>query len=422
MHAGGSTVKTTAASFVPLLLVPVFLAVFARAATIHVPGDQPTIQAGIDAAASGDVVIIACGTYLENPITLKGGITLRSETGDPTCVTIDAEGQGSILFGQFLDAPTTIEGLTLTRALVSAGGGLSVISSEPFQVLKCRFLDNTSLGRGGGVWCNRTPLTIEDSEFESNDAHLGGGLASHEAPITVSGCSFEFNRATGPAYAFAGYGGGVLVQQGDGSSFSSCSFLDNSATKGGSSAYIEGSSLSFTDCLVASNSGSFWITGSSDVSMVRAVFSQNNRGIRSFGSNLALDQCTFYETSMGVLGAVELEGGAADANRTIIQFGGRGFHCRSPSVVTVACCDLFGDPSRYFFGCTPETTNVILADPLFCDAQGGDFTLRQDSPCLPGANPCLELIGAFGIGCGATSAGAVLEPRSWGRIKALYRR
>ncbi len=37
----------------------------AMAATIHVPGDQPTIQAGINAAIDGDVVEVACGDYEE---------------------------------------------------------------------------------------------------------------------------------------------------------------------------------------------------------------------------------------------------------------------------------------------------------------------------------------------------------------------
>jgi hypothetical protein len=33
---------------------------------INVPGDQPNIQAGIDAATDGDTVLVAPGTFLEN--------------------------------------------------------------------------------------------------------------------------------------------------------------------------------------------------------------------------------------------------------------------------------------------------------------------------------------------------------------------
>ena len=47
-------------------------------AIINVPGDQPTIQEGIDASSDGDIVLIQPGIYLEN-INFHGKcITLAS--------------------------------------------------------------------------------------------------------------------------------------------------------------------------------------------------------------------------------------------------------------------------------------------------------------------------------------------------------
>lgn len=46
--------------------------------TIHVPGDQPTIQAAINAANTGDTVLVSNGTYQEN-INFNGkAITVTS--------------------------------------------------------------------------------------------------------------------------------------------------------------------------------------------------------------------------------------------------------------------------------------------------------------------------------------------------------
>jgi hypothetical protein len=38
-------------------------------------------------------------------------------------------------------------------------------------------------------------------------------------------------------------------------------------------------------------------------------------------------------------------------------------------------------------------------NPLFCDTAGGDFTIKNSSPCLPGNNSCGVQIGAKGVGC-----------------------
>jgi len=80
----------------------------AFAATINVPADQATIQAAINAAAPGDTINVAAGTYSENinvnkSLTLQGAgaaITTISATGG-TAVTISADS-------------VTIDGFTIT--------------------------------------------------------------------------------------------------------------------------------------------------------------------------------------------------------------------------------------------------------------------------------------------------------------------
>ena len=94
--------------------------------TIHVPQDQPTIQAAITAANNGDTVLVSPGTYSVNldfngkAITVTTGATSYTDAAvaatiltpaDPTLAIVDfqsGEGQGSVLNGFTLTAGTTI--------------------------------------------------------------------------------------------------------------------------------------------------------------------------------------------------------------------------------------------------------------------------------------------------------------------------
>ena len=94
----------------------------ADAATIRVPQDHPTIQAGIDASASSDVVLVDAGTYKER-IHLKPGVTVRS-AGDNSkgklglkraeATIIDGNVAGATAPGVTMVEDSTLDGFSVT--------------------------------------------------------------------------------------------------------------------------------------------------------------------------------------------------------------------------------------------------------------------------------------------------------------------
>ena len=103
---GGSILKLRLVfSLLALLAAPGVLA-----STINVPKDQPTIQAGINAANNGDTVLVAPGKYGENINFIGKAITVTSAEGPkvtiidgnaaaPVAAFITNEGAQSVLNG-----------------------------------------------------------------------------------------------------------------------------------------------------------------------------------------------------------------------------------------------------------------------------------------------------------------------------------
>jgi len=143
----------------------------------HVPGDAPTIQAGVDSASAGDTVLVACGTYAEADLSLKSGIVLRSETGQADCVTIDAQREGRVFWCVGVDSTASIEGLTLT------GGAANGVV----------WPDNT----GGAMYCENSSLAISGCVFDDNSAAYGGAVTLRYSSPAITQCTFVYNSASG---------------------------------------------------------------------------------------------------------------------------------------------------------------------------------------------------------------------------------
>ena len=125
-----------------LLFLPVFLSltVIATAFTIHVPQDQPTIQAGLNSALGSDTVLVAPGTYYENIVwPAVNGIKLIG-SGQEDCV-IDGDSLASVIrfeeeLGGIIDTTTLISSFAIQNGYAQGdppycyGGGIYCSSSR----------------------------------------------------------------------------------------------------------------------------------------------------------------------------------------------------------------------------------------------------------------------------------------------------
>jgi len=211
----------------------------AFANTWHVPSDAPTIQAGIDSAAVGDTVVVACGTYYEHDISwTKSGIYLRSETSEPDCVTVDAQSLGRVFYCNTGMASTAhIEGFTITGGVAtgSYGGGMYWDHSDPWSfVTSCNFVDNHA-SWGGGIAVRTCSPKLSNCIFSGNTADYGGGMFVSGGSPPTEFCTFSGNSASVD-------GGGIYLQSGSNPDVRNCTFWRNSAGTG------QGGAVRVTSC------------------------------------------------------------------------------------------------------------------------------------------------------------------------------
>ncbi len=298
-------------------LIAIALPLQVHSATIHVPADQPTIQAGINAAAfAGDTVLVAPGTYtgLDNKdLNLKGkAIVLRSEEGADSTI-IDCENQGRGFYFQAGEGQSTVvEGFTIRFGSVGGpfpngwGGGVLCIGSSP-TIRGCVIASNGA-SDGGGIACYDSSPRIVDCTLQENTSIGGSGGAAYilESSPRFESCSLESNFAT--------FGGGGLHADASSPTLVGCQFTQNSVSSGdGGGAYFNTSSGMMANCDLVGNRGRYgggmYVVGEATPSFTVCTISQNiadsrGGGIYSVSGSPSIDDCIIESNSASIGGGI----------------------------------------------------------------------------------------------------------------------
>jgi len=327
-------------------------------------GDVPTIGAALAAAVPGDVIELTAGVFQESGLVLADGVTLRSASGDPDDVIVDGGGNGRVFSGAGLDAPTRIEGITIT------GGDV-----EP----PCYDAATGTYCMGGALLLLDATIELVRCTFRANHAHdNGGALTSVLSAPVLTDCRFEENTAThGAAITFVS-----SERNGEFPRLERCAFVSNVAAADAGAVYAYSSAPRLSRCTFRGN-----VAGQQGSSMF------------------------WYEAAPP---PIENSIFAEGTGETPLYAG--------LAVPALVCCDVWGNDGGDWVGAIAGQAGAdgnFSVDPRFCAPHGVDVDAA--SPCAPGGSAC-GAVGSGDVGCAATPAGAALESRSWGRVKCAYRR
>ncbi len=410
-------------------------------------GDAPSIQAGIDSAATSDTLLLEDGIFSgtgNRDMDYNGkAIVIRSMNGDPENCVIDCELLGSGF--QFIrgEGPTSVlQGVQITNGYRGEGGGAVYCNANPLFE-NCIFSDcSTGLIGRAPVACDKSPI-FENCIFRGNTGLQGGAVSCYGdngvCTPQFNQCRFEYNSAF-TSDSSDGSGGAVYCSNAN-PTFDSCEFFYNScADQGGAFACKDNSSPLLLNCLFEGNSGrhgggfssyggghpvlqncTFRSNSADDVGggvifngtaypeVKYCVFDGNQASRGGAIGFFHISGPTYFENVTGYGNQASLAGGciyAKDSSPTLknsifaFSTDGEAVFCQPDGEITLKCCDLFGNAEGDWVGCIAgqEDLNGNLSlNPRFCNAGERDFGLLLSSPCID-AIGC-ELIGAEGEGC-----------------------
>lgn len=354
-------------------------------------GDYPTIQMAMTLCAVGDTVEVGCGTYYEHDIIMKDGVRLVSASQDPSCVTIDAQGLGRVLYYSGIDEFASLCGFTITGGRAASGGGILCKSASYPTIENCIITGNEAT-EGAGIFCFHGSPTLIDCVIRDNHAYAwGGGISCYDNSLPiVTNCEISANTA-------GDHGGGAWIHFYSSPQFTGCTFAGNEAGIGGGAMHGVSSNIWLTDCVITGNAA-------------------DDRGgaFRFADSRPVLDGCTIAgnRATYDAGGAFYCESSPLTLTSSIVWGNGAPFGTTlwlgDTAAFTVSCSLVDTTSAGWAGGAGAPTWSggSGFTNPLFCGAEdftnapteAGVYELNPSSPALPGASSCGTRIGALGEG------------------------
>ena len=353
------------------IIFSLLLFIQSQAVTIHVPSEQPTIQAGIDSATEGDTVLVAPGTYSgsgNRDLSFNGvNLVLKSEIGaEQTIIDCQADSNNyhyAIYLNNGEDSTSIIQGFTFMNAFYDAqgpewpyyGGGAVYFRFGIANVLDCRFLNNSSAGVYLAYGSVSTPCRISNCFFDGNYF----GIYNIVEGTIIEDCIIQNNESSG-----IGFYRQTEIKR--------CLIINNGWCGISQSSGMGGFINLVDHCTIASNNG-FGILY--DRTLPR-IADNSDFGL---DTTLVSNSIIAFNTQGGIFNYFDIE---HEYNCTYSDVYGNGnFNWQN---------------DKYAHG--DEFGNLSIP-PRFCDTSLNNFYLHENSKCAMDNNLSGSTIGLYDVGC-----------------------